>query len=267
MISTSWSTSSKRVAIYRTAGKLAEFCLQLFPLIVVHSDDYGRQDADPSTIKLRLDPGSPRPEKEWIQALVHLHTVGLITLYEADGKCCLQVTDFDEHQPGLLSKRTDSRIPTLSTVTELPGIYREFRSNLTKPNLTEQNLTQPIGTALTRVVGASVRLHSDSPIRARFERFWSHYPKKVGKDAAWREWQALAPGDDLTDRILAALQWQRASAQWLKDGGQFIPHPRTYLHQQRWLDEPVHVPILNERTIQSEQAVNQAVAFMNRKPS
>lgn len=75
------------------------------------------------------------------------------------------------------------------------------------------------------------------PLRERFERFWAGYPKKTGKDAAWREWLKRSPSVDLTERILASVQQQRSSSQWLKDGGQFIPHPRTWLNQGRWQDE------------------------------
>jgi uncharacterized protein YdaU (DUF1376 family) len=77
------------------------------------------------------------------------------------------------------------------------------------------------------------------PKRDRFERWWDGYPRKVGKDAAWREWLHRSPDDDLTAVMITAVEQQRASEQWLRDGGQFIPHPRTWLHQGRWQDEPV----------------------------
>ena len=62
-----------------------------------------------------------------------------------------------------------------------------------------------------------------------FEAFWKAYPRKVGKLAAMREWQKLKP--DL-EAVLRALEWQR----W--DDLQYCPHPRTWLHQGRWMDEP-----------------------------
>jgi hypothetical protein len=76
----------------------------------------------------------------------------------------------------------------------------------------------------------------------RFERFWNEYPKKVGKDAAWQAWLKRAPDDDLTDLIVTKVREHSASAQWLKDGGQFIPHPRTWLSQGRWHDQLTHTP-------------------------
>src|SRR5687767_7919626 len=63
-----------------------------------------------------------------------------------------------------------------------------------------------------------------------FDQFWSAYPRKVGKLAAQREWAKLKP--PIAD-VLAALAWQVPT--W--DDPQFICHPRTWLHQGRWMDE------------------------------
>jgi uncharacterized protein YdaU (DUF1376 family) len=67
-----------------------------------------------------------------------------------------------------------------------------------------------------------------------FTEFWNAYPRKVGKGAAEKVWQKLKPE---TTTILAALAWQTKQDAWTKDGGQFIPHPATYLSQKRWEDE------------------------------
>jgi hypothetical protein len=34
--------------------------------------------------------------------------------------------------------------------------------------------------------------------------------------------------------IVKHLQWMATTAQWLKDGGSWIPAPLVYLNQQRW---------------------------------
>jgi uncharacterized protein YdaU (DUF1376 family) len=67
-----------------------------------------------------------------------------------------------------------------------------------------------------------------------FQEFWQTYPRKIGKGAAQKAWDKLKP--DL-DTVLAALAWQTKQDAWIKDAGQYIPHPGTYLNQQRWLDE------------------------------
>jgi hypothetical protein len=66
-----------------------------------------------------------------------------------------------------------------------------------------------------------------------FEEFWSAYPKHVGKVKALEKW----PGDEHLEAILSALGWQKKSSQWVRDGGQYVPNPATWLHQQRWKDE------------------------------
>ena len=92
------------------------------------------------------------------------------------------------------------------------------------------------------------------PVRAYdggFNAFWAAYPRKVGRGAALLLWQHLKPDASLQARIQAALAQQRTSEQWLTEGGRFIPHPRTWLSQGRWDDEPVRVPHLNETTVQT----------------
>ena len=71
----------------------------------------------------------------------------------------------------------------------------------------------------------------------RFERFWSVYPKKVGKGYARKSFLKIAPSDALLGEMLAAIAAASASFQWKKDKGQFIPNPATWLNQQRWEDE------------------------------
>jgi len=83
----------------------------------------------------------------------------------------------------------------------------------------------------------------------RFNAFWTVYPRKVAKDAAWKAWQRRRPSAELTQQICAALAWQRQQDGWLKDGGQFIPNPATWINAGRWQDEPTTTPRLSEKTI------------------
>lgn len=75
-------------------------------------------------------------------------------------------------------------------------------------------------------------------LEERFDSFWSVYPRKVGKKAALREWIRITPSVDLTKTMIEAVEKWKASKDWTKDDGQYIPHPRTWLHQGRWDDEP-----------------------------
>lgn len=71
----------------------------------------------------------------------------------------------------------------------------------------------------------------------RFCKFWEAYPKKTAKQNAYKAWQKLSPDDELTVRILIALEQHKKSAQWQRDNGQYIPYPATWLNGKRWEDE------------------------------
>lgn len=75
-----------------------------------------------------------------------------------------------------------------------------------------------------------------------FDEFWSAYPKKVGKDEAAKAFAKRKPDAALLDTMLKAISAQKASEQWRKDGGQFIPNPATWLNQGRWQDEVDQAP-------------------------
>lgn len=72
-----------------------------------------------------------------------------------------------------------------------------------------------------------------------FLSFWTAYPKKVGKDAAWKAWKNRNGSLPEINLILNTLEIQKKSSDWLKDKGQYIPHPATWINQGRWNDEPV----------------------------
>jgi len=83
-----------------------------------------------------------------------------------------------------------------------------------------------------------------------FEAFWRDYPKKVKKAEALKAWWKVFP-DGLEDgalagRIMTALDWQRKSAQWTKNAGEFIPHPTSWLNGKRWEDEKPHTANLED---------------------
>ena len=71
----------------------------------------------------------------------------------------------------------------------------------------------------------------------RFETFWKAYPRKEAKGRARNVWKRLKPTASLLDRMLEAVSQQRASRSGKRITGQFIPHPATWLNDQRWEDE------------------------------
>ena len=70
-----------------------------------------------------------------------------------------------------------------------------------------------------------------------FEKFWKAYPRKIGKSACLKKWNQMNGTKPPLEKMLAAVEAQKASPQWVRDGGQYIPHPLTWLNQGRWDDE------------------------------
>lgn len=70
-----------------------------------------------------------------------------------------------------------------------------------------------------------------------FERFWSAYPRKVSKGRAQKAWAKLKPSEQLVQAIIAGIGRAKTSAQWTREGGQYIPHPATWLNDRGWEDE------------------------------
>lgn len=101
-----------------------------------------------------------------------------------------------------------------------------------------------------------------------FESFWKVYPRQVAKTNAAKAWKKLKPDAELIAKIMQSLADHRLSHEWLKDDGQFIPHPATWLNGKRWEDEvrPVsNVRPLHPSKIASLDGIDYT-AGMERRP-
>lgn len=73
-----------------------------------------------------------------------------------------------------------------------------------------------------------------------FLTFWKMYPagpRKVNREGCRRKWIKMRL-DDIADVVLGGLADWVASAEWAKDGGQYIPMSLTWLNQRRWESTP-----------------------------
>lgn len=70
---------------------------------------------------------------------------------------------------------------------------------------------------------------------ARFPEWYAAYPVKKGRANAEKAWRKLGC-DAMADTLIAHVRrMEREDDTWLRG---FIPHPATYLNQERWNDEP-----------------------------
>lgn len=81
-----------------------------------------------------------------------------------------------------------------------------------------------------------------------FDLFWSVYPRHVAKGAALKAWTKLEPDEEMTKRIMLAVQAQKTYRRKIEDLNETLPerqkkfipdwkHPATWLNQACWDDE------------------------------
>jgi len=86
-------------------------------------------------------------------------------------------------------------------------------------------------------MGRVLKIVESNPQLSDFDLFWECYPKKKAKLDALKAWKQTENVRPPIEQILAALDTQSQSADWTRDGGQYVPHPATWLRGGRWDDE------------------------------
>ena len=82
-----------------------------------------------------------------------------------------------------------------------------------------------------------VKEKKDKTVYLGFDKFYSKYPKKQGKEDARKAFSKIAITDELLERIVAAVEANAKTEAWTKDDGKFVPLPATWLRGKRWEDE------------------------------
>lgn len=88
---------------------------------------------------------------------------------------------------------------------------------------------------------------SRSALNGKFSDFWQAYPRKKSKGDAEKAWLKIKPDEQLTERIIAAVEQAKTSADWTSDGGRYVPYPASWLNAKGWEDEIAGAPQDGER--------------------
>lgn len=214
------------ICVSDTIDKLTWFEEVFFYRLIVNCDDYGRFDARPQVLRSRLFALKDNITIKTVSdALNKLATVGLLRVYECDGRAFLQLLSWDHHQQ-IRSKTSKFPEPKEKGMISHDIICNQMISDAP---VIQSNPIQS-------------ESESESVTRAcaldeRFEQFWQSYPRKTGKEAARKAWSRIKPNKDLFDRILSAVNAAKRCDQWNRNNGQYIPNPATWLNQGRWDDE------------------------------
>lgn len=102
----------------------------------------------------------------------------------------------------------------------------EVDSNISKIDFSKGNKT----ITTTRAKSAHPR---DTPL---FSAFWQAYPRRIGKGAARAAFERATKFADANDLVQAAIKFSEHCQETGKEP-QYIPHPSTWLNQERWEDD------------------------------
>ena len=191
----------------------------LFFRLMMIADDYGHYDGRTAMIRSGCYPTVDIRLDEINRRLKACAEVNLIEFYIADDKPYVEILRFGQR---LQQMRPKYPMRPESTVD-----HGESQQN------SGGSREKPSTSSST----SSSTSDSDSDQIKAFDVFWQAYPKKRGKLAASRAFDKLKEPKTTLALILAALEWQRTQHDWVKDNGDYIPMPATYLNQGRWMDE------------------------------
>lgn len=214
---------------------LSDFEFRLWVGLITSADDAGRGDARPAIIKGRVFPLRERVSTKDIDvALSGLAAKGCVTLYDVGGSPYFLFPNWQEHQ----------RVRDCKPKYPQPPAIEDLR----QPAASCRNPPQPAADCGLNPIQYNPNPNPNPnpktpPLPPKgeggglFAEFWQAYPKKVGKGAAEKAFVKLKPGNALLKAMLSAVEAQKQSAQWQREGGQYIPNPATWLNQRRWEDE------------------------------
>jgi hypothetical protein len=100
--------------------------------------------------------------------------------------------------------------------------------------------TGPGTTPCTTAVAVCASETKPATYSQDFDAFWQAYPRKTAKGAAFKAFDARRKAGTLpalSVLIQSVQEHMRYDRAWRRDGGQYIPHPATFLNQERWLDD------------------------------
>lgn len=205
----------------------------LFEGLWLLADRDGRLEDRPLRIKGELFPY--RDGLDIDAMLTWLDGEGFIIRYSVEGKRYIQIDNFTKHQ-NPHKNEPESEIPCVSDgcrTSDKIGTTPEKIESAPADSLSlDSGFLIPDSPTPSPAPGAVAGTSPDL-----FARFWAMYPNKKGKASAEKAWAKLKVSESLFNLIAEGLARQVVSDAWTKDGGQFIPHPSTWLNGKRWEDE------------------------------
>lgn len=99
-------------------------------------------------------------------------------------------------------------------------------------DINNTNINSNINTNTSNNVGVELLTFEE----VAFNQFWSIYPKKINKKGCFKTFKNIKHLKTELPLILEAVERLKKTKAWIKDNGQYIPYPQTFLNQERWKD-------------------------------
>lgn len=183
------------------------------------------------------------------------------SLLHVDGG--LHIHDFSEHQTtkGEIAKKREAG--RLGGTAKAARVYAESQglagtvvagaTEVLKQNpsntLAKTETETETETSSKELMAAGAAASAD--YSQEFLQFYSIYPRKTGKRAAWLKWKGLLRGRTVAAGDIIAGAQRFATDPNLPRDVTFIPHPATWLNAGRWEDAPLPARYVETKAAQN----------------
>lgn len=205
------------ISVSDKLASLSPESLVLFFFLLPYFSVHGKMNGRPEYIK-----GEIVPKIKWLtvqkitKCLEEINEKTNVKWFVFNGLYWLHSLNYKEHQPGLRRMGKDH--------------FPDYSGSSVGASPPDIDIDLDIDTDKTPPT-------PKGELESKFLLFWQNYPKKKAKGDALKAWIKLNPDNSTVKEILNAIENQKQSDDWKKEGGQFIPYPASWLNGRRWEDE------------------------------
>lgn len=167
-----------------------------------------------------------------------------------DEYLCNINSKIDTKKSAQISAQNTTDVKTGITQSVKRELHKTQNGNYTKHN---SHITENTNIEYTEnnnnICATETCAQAPQTIDEMFDKFWKAYPKRKDKKRAYKVFMKIKPDNELLQQMLDCIEREKKSLDWLKDNGQYIPYPSSWLNGERWNDEDITdtVTIINNR--------------------
>lgn len=157
-----------------------------------------------------------------------------------DEYLCNINSKIDTKKSAQISAQNTTDVKTGITQSVKRELHKTQNGNYTKRN---SHITENTNIEYTEnnnnICATETCAQAPQTIDEMFDKFWKAYPKRKDKKRAYKVFMKIKPNNELLQQMLDCIEREKQSLDWLKDNGQYIPYPSSWLNGERWNDEDI----------------------------